>query len=72
MQVGDLTIAYETIGKGSRIVAIPGGRFGMDTAGVRVDPLPSLARKAPRPDGKTLAPGNALFMKQNSTAVVST
>jgi pimeloyl-ACP methyl ester carboxylesterase len=35
MQLGDLTIAYEIIGDGPRIVVTPGGRFGMDTPGVR-------------------------------------
>lgn len=34
-RVGDMTIAYELLGEGPRIVITPGGRFGMDAGGVR-------------------------------------
>lgn len=34
-QVGDLRIAYEIVGDGPPIVLTPGGRYGMDIAGVR-------------------------------------
>lgn len=34
-RVGDLTIAYELVGSGAPVVLTPGGRFDMDTAGVR-------------------------------------
>jgi pimeloyl-ACP methyl ester carboxylesterase len=35
IQLDDVTIAYEIIGEGPRVVVTPGGRFGMETAGVR-------------------------------------